>query len=116
MLPCRHFALCGAPSREEWVLNQPNLAAKHMHTNAPSTDFALILQRMPQPYLVLDSGLTIVGASDAYLEATQRTREDIVGRHILEAFPENPEAAGTVEQGPLDRKSTRLNSSHVRTS
>jgi two-component sensor histidine kinase len=33
---------------------------------------------------------------------TDRTREDIVGRHILEAFPENPDAVGTVEQGPLE--------------
>jgi two-component sensor histidine kinase/PAS domain-containing protein len=73
-----------------------------MNTTIQSTDFALIMQGLPQPYLVLDSGLMIVGASEAYLEATQRTRDDIVGRHILEAFPENPEAAGTVEQGPLE--------------
>lgn len=73
-----------------------------MNTSIPSADFAQILQGMPQPYLVLDSELTIVGASEAYLQATQRTRDDIVGRHILEAFPENPEAAGTVEQGPLE--------------
>lgn len=66
------------------------------------TDFAAILQGMPQPYLVLDRDLVIVGASDAYLALTQRTRADIVGRSILEAFPENPEAAGTVEQGPLE--------------
>lgn len=57
---------------------------------------------MPQPYLVLDIDLVIVGASDAYLRLTQRTRSDIVGRNILEAFPENPDAAGTVEQGPLE--------------
>jgi two-component sensor histidine kinase len=66
------------------------------------TDFSAILQGMPQPYLVLDSSLAIVGASDAYLELTERTRDEIVGRHILEAFPENPDAAGTVEQGPLE--------------
>ena len=67
-----------------------------------ATDFALILQGMPQPYLLLDHHLFIVGASDAYLALTDRSRGDIVGRHILEAFPENPEAAGTVEQGPLE--------------
>ncbi|MBB3317635.1 two-component sensor histidine kinase [Rhizobium sp. BK181] len=67
-----------------------------------TTNFAAIFQGMPQPYLVLDPGLTIVAASDAYLSLTSRARNDIVGRHILEAFPENPEAAGTVEQGPLE--------------
>jgi PAS domain S-box-containing protein len=65
-------------------------------------DYAAILQGMPQPYLVLDADLVIVGASDAYLALTSRTRDDIVGRNILEAFPENPDAAGTVEQGPLE--------------
>lgn len=68
----------------------------------PQTNFPAILNGMPQPYLMLDSGLIIVAASDAYLRLTDRTREDIVGRHILEAYPENPEAVGTVEQGPLE--------------
>ncbi|KQQ90250.1 hypothetical protein ASF65_15470 [Aureimonas sp. Leaf324] len=65
-------------------------------------DHAAILAGIPQPYLVLDADLTIVAATDAYLRTTDRTREDIVGRHILEAFPENPDAVGTVEQGPLE--------------
>ena len=68
----------------------------------PSTNFASILKGMPQPYLVLDADLTIVGASDAYLILTDRTLDDIVGRSILVAFPENPDAEGTVEQGPLE--------------
>lgn len=72
-------------------------------TTMPHTaDFAAIVSGMPQPYLILNNDLTIVGASDSYLRLTDRTRDDIVGRHILEAFPENPDAAGTVEQGPLE--------------
>ncbi|WP_158555139.1 sensor histidine kinase [Fulvimarina endophytica] len=67
-----------------------------------ATDHAAIFAGLPQPFLVLDTALTIVAATDAYLRTTDRTREDIVGRHILEAFPENPEEAGTVEQGPLE--------------
>ena len=66
------------------------------------TNFAAILKGMPQPYLVLDTDLTIVGASDAYLALTDRTLADIVGQNILVAFPENPDAEGTVEQGPLE--------------
>lgn len=68
----------------------------------PIADFAAIVRGMPQPYLILDHDLRIVGASDSYLRLTDRTRDDIVGRHILEAFPENPDAVGTVEQGPLE--------------
>ncbi|MEB2848485.1 PAS domain-containing protein [Rhizobiales bacterium RZME27] len=67
-----------------------------------ATDFALILEGMPQPYLILDAELTIVGASDAYLALTDRLRDDIVGKSILVAFPENPDEKGTVEQGPLE--------------
>ncbi|MBD8689580.1 MULTISPECIES: PAS domain-containing protein [unclassified Rhizobium] len=67
-----------------------------------TTNFAAILKGMPQPYLVLDTDLAIVGASDAYLALTDRTLSDIVGRNILVAFPENPDAEGTVEQGPLE--------------
>lgn len=72
-----------------------------MHTLS-ATDLVAIVQGMPQPYLILDANLVIVGASKAYLVLTDRTLEDIVGRPILEAFPENPDAAGTVEQGPLE--------------
>ncbi len=57
---------------------------------------------MPQPYLVLDVDLVIVGVSDAYLAITRRSRDEIVGRNILDAFPENPDEGGTVEQGPLE--------------
>ncbi len=67
-----------------------------------TADFAAIVRGMPQPYLILDHDLKIVGASDGYLRLTDRARDDIVGRHILEAFPENPDAVGTVEQGPLE--------------
>lgn len=72
-----------------------------MHTLS-ATDLVALVQGMPQPYLILDTNLVIVGASNAYLFLTDRMLEDIVGRPILEAFPENPDAAGTVEQGPLE--------------
>lgn len=75
---------------------------EHLKTPNVQTDFVAILMGMPQPYLVLDVDLVIVGASDAYLRLTQRSRADIVGRNILDAFPENPDAGGTVEQGPLE--------------
>jgi PAS domain S-box-containing protein len=42
-------------------------------------------------YLVLSPDLYIITASDVYLAATQTSREAIAGRHIFEAFPDNPD-------------------------
>ncbi|WP_425562814.1 PAS domain S-box protein [Mucilaginibacter panaciglaebae] len=42
-------------------------------------------------YLVLSPDLYILTASDLYLEAIESTREVIKGKHIFEAFPDNPE-------------------------
>lgn len=41
--------------------------------------------------MVLAPDLTIVAASDAYLRATKTKRENILGRHIFDVFPDNPE-------------------------
>ncbi|GGN44110.1 PAS domain-containing protein [Actinoplanes campanulatus] len=54
-------------------------------------DYRLLFRRAPTPMLVLDPDLMIVEASDAYLAATIARREDIVGRHIFDAFPDNPD-------------------------
>ncbi len=40
--------------------------------------------------MVLAPDLTIVAASDAYLRATMTERENILGRHLFDVFPENP--------------------------
>ncbi|MEW5727627.1 MAG: ATP-binding protein [Pseudomonadota bacterium] len=50
-----------------------------------------LLRGMPEPHLILDPQLTIVDASDAYLSATLTRREAIIGRHMFDVFPDNPE-------------------------
>ena len=47
-------------------------------------------ETVPNMYLVLSPNLYILTASELYLEATQNKRELIVGKHIFEAFPDNP--------------------------
>ena len=42
-------------------------------------------------YVVVDTTGRIVGMTDAYLEATQRTRSQLVGENIVEAFPDDPD-------------------------
>jgi serine phosphatase RsbU (regulator of sigma subunit) len=53
-------------------------------------DYAALFAATPTPYLVLNPGLVIAEVNQAYLDATLRTREDLLGRHIFDAFPDNP--------------------------
>lgn len=53
-------------------------------------DFRLLFESAPGLYLVLLPDLHIVGVSDAYAEATMTRREEILGRHLFEVFPDNP--------------------------
>ncbi len=65
----------------------PKRAASH--PSAP--DFRTLFESVPGLYLVLTPDLTIVGASDAYLNATMTRRQEIVGRGLFEVFPDNPD-------------------------
>ncbi len=63
-----------------------------MTTTQPAVlDYKLLLKSLPGLYLILSSDFTIVEASDAYLQATLTKRENLIGRNVFEAFPENPE-------------------------
>ncbi|QDG49506.1 response regulator [Persicimonas caeni] len=54
-------------------------------------NFRRLFESAPEPYLVLDPDFTIVAVNDAYLEATLTERDAIVGRHIFDVFPDNPD-------------------------
>src|SRR5262245_7787371 len=59
-------------------------------------DFQALFEAAPDLYLVLGppigtpSDFPILGASNAYLEATMTRREDIVGHTLFEIFSDNP--------------------------
>ncbi|MGB9236235.1 MAG: ATP-binding protein [Terriglobales bacterium] len=53
-------------------------------------DFRSLFESAPGLYLVLSPDLTILAASDAYLAATMTSRQTILGRHLFEVFPDNP--------------------------
>ena len=42
-------------------------------------------------YLLLDTAFTIRAVNDSYLNATERSTDDTVGRLVFDAFPGNPE-------------------------
>ncbi|MFH8447681.1 PP2C family protein-serine/threonine phosphatase [Streptomyces fungicidicus] len=56
----------------------------------PGLDYAALFAATPSPYLVLDPDLVIVEVNQAYLQATQRTRENLIGQLVFDAFPDNP--------------------------
>ncbi|HVY44415.1 MAG TPA: ATP-binding protein [Minicystis sp.] len=61
-------------------------------------DFEAAFTNAPAAMLLLaaDPQFTIVAASDAYLNATMTRRDEIVGRAMFDAFPDNPaDAAAT---------------------
>lgn len=69
-------------------------ASHRLYNSEVPLDFQLLFERAPGLFLVLKSDpptFTIVGASDAYLDATHTQREDIVGRGLFEVFPDNPD-------------------------
>ncbi|MDB5650314.1 MAG: hypothetical protein JWL62_1834, partial [Hyphomicrobiales bacterium] len=52
-----------------------------------SVDIAKLFDASPNPYVIVDTDLIIIGMNRAYLRVTMRQREDIIGRNMFEAFP-----------------------------
>jgi signal transduction histidine kinase len=48
------------------------------------------LETVPDSYIVISPELVILTASNAYLADTLKRREDLVGRYLFDAFPDNP--------------------------
>jgi PAS domain S-box-containing protein len=59
--------------------------------SAQSLDFEALFNAAPGIYLVLTPDFTMVAANEARLRATMTTREQIIGRNLFEAFPDNPD-------------------------
>ncbi|MCX2483336.1 ATP-binding protein [Pedobacter sp. MR2016-24] len=59
--------------------------------NPPSSATLKALETAPGAFLVLSPDLYILTASNLYLEATKTEREALRGRHIFDAFPDNPD-------------------------
>ena len=54
-------------------------------------NFQRLFEAIPGLYIVYDLNFVIVGGSDAYFQATLTQREAVVGRHLFEVFPDNPD-------------------------
>ncbi|MHC5862583.1 PAS domain-containing hybrid sensor histidine kinase/response regulator [Nostoc sp.] len=54
-------------------------------------NFQTLFESIPGLYIVYSLDFVIVGGSDAYFRATMTKREEVVGRHLFEVFPDNPD-------------------------
>ncbi len=72
-----------------------------------------IFESLPGLYLILTLDFTIVSASDAYLEATMTKRDVILGRNIIEVFPDNPEDPNATGEKQLRASLNRVKENAV---
>lgn len=61
-----------------------------MRTLAKTIDLVAAFDASPNPYMLLDAELRYAGMNQAYLDITKRCREDLIGRHVIEAFDAGP--------------------------
>ncbi|MCZ2827442.1 SpoIIE family protein phosphatase [Modestobacter sp. VKM Ac-2986] len=78
-----------------------------------AVDFAAVFARQPTAYLVMSADLVIVEANAAYLELLGRTREELVGRYVFDAFPPAPEALDPDGVNPLQASFERARDTGV---
>ncbi len=67
-------------------------------------DYRAAFKSLPGAVALLSPDLVVLDVSNSYLDATGRGLEDIVGRNILEAFPENPRDPD--DTGPRDLRAS----------
>lgn len=56
-------------------------------------NFRVLFEKAPGLYLILNPDLIIEAVSDEYLKATLTQRHLILGRHLFDVFPDNPDDA-----------------------
>jgi PAS domain S-box-containing protein len=73
-----------------------------------------VFNASPNPYVLLDPSLTIVGMNEAYLAVTGRTREDLLGRPMFDAFPSDPASLQHRQlRGSLERAFATRERDHI---
>ena len=78
-------------------------------------DYRRLFNDLPTPYMVLDTDLRFLDANDHYLEATKRTRDELIGTHIFAAFPGSEEEIAPFRDallGALAGQATLLERQH----
>ncbi len=56
----------------------------------PQIDYEAVLQQIPIPIVLLTPEFVIADMNLAYLQVAGRTRDELLGRDVFDAFPDNP--------------------------
>ncbi|MFI7502824.1 PP2C family protein-serine/threonine phosphatase [Streptomyces sp. NPDC049687] len=62
--------------------------------NDTAIDYAAVFQALPGMVALLTPGLVYADANEEFLRVAQRGREQIIGRHLFDVFPDNPNDPG----------------------
>ncbi|MFT3695958.1 MAG: PAS domain-containing protein [Kofleriaceae bacterium] len=63
-----------------------------MQVTPPLAD---VFEALPNAFMVLDRSLRYVAANPAYLAITGTTREALMGTHVFDSFPDDPDGTGS---------------------
>ena len=77
-----------------WAAVERARAEAALH--ASEKKYSALFAASPAPFLILKPDaprFTIIEVNDAYLAATMRRREEVIGRGVFEAFPDDPDDA-----------------------
>ncbi|MCS0657551.1 hybrid sensor histidine kinase/response regulator [Massilia terrae] len=66
-----------------------------------SPDFEALFRSCPYPFLLMDTTLTVIDVNDAWRRASGAEACDVVGRHVLAAFPPDPEHPDSADAAAL---------------
>ena len=84
-----------------------------MTADAAGLDFAALFSALPTAYLVMSPELVILDANPADLRLLGRTRAELVGRYVFDAFPPSPDTLDDDGGNPLQRSFERARDTGV---
>lgn len=82
-------------------------------TSGVPVDFGALFAGQSTAYLVMSAELVIVEVNQAYLRLLQRTRQELLGRPVFEAFPPEPGSLDGQGRNPLQVSFERVRDTGV---
>ena len=61
-------------------------------------DYSKLFSAIATPIMVLDPEFRFIAMNEAYLDITKRSRDELVGQHLFDVFPERQERRARLEQ------------------
>ncbi len=74
----------------------------------PQIDYLAVFQDLPCPVLLLTPEFVIADMNLAYLKLADRKREELLGRSVFDAFPDNPAEPGATGTNNLSSSLRRV--------